>query len=76
MKEVHKRMKWSNVGLSLTLAIALGVLTARLDEKHDDNRHFSNTISDKLKALDRKLYMDGKKRADILEAIKKSMNEH
>lgn len=59
----------------LVLSFTIGVVTATLDKRRNGNRHNSNTLGDRLKTLDRKLYEDGKRRADVLEGIKKSWNE-
>lgn len=68
-------MKWSKLGLSLTLGMTFGVISAQLDGKRNKNKHASNTLFDKLKALDRRIYLDGKQHADKLERIKNSLDK-
>ncbi|WP_197482210.1 hypothetical protein [Oceanobacillus sp. Castelsardo] len=64
----------NKTGLSIVLGFASGLTAALLERKSYKNLLRSNRIKDRIKALDRKLYLEGKKRADFLDDIKRDMD--
>ncbi|MEK4800375.1 hypothetical protein MHI02_01950 [Oceanobacillus sp. FSL K6-0118] len=65
----------NKTGLSIVLAFASGLTAALLERKGYKNLRGSNRVKDRIKALDRKLYLEGKKRADLLQDIKRDINK-
>lgn len=65
----------NKTGLSIVLGLASGLTAALLERKKYKNLLGSNRIKDRIKALDRKLYLEGKKRADLLQDIKRDIDK-
>jgi hypothetical protein len=65
----------NKTGMSIILGLASGLTAALLERKSYNNLLGSNRIKDRIKALDRKLYLEGKKRADFLDDIKREVNK-
>ncbi|WP_156291801.1 hypothetical protein [Oceanobacillus salinisoli] len=63
-----------NRGLSLTLALISGISATLLGRNYIVKHQDGNFVLRKLKAVERKVYLDGKKRADILKDIKQDLD--